>query len=128
VRAFIVRPFGTKEGTDFDRVERELISPALKRLEITGRTTGEIAEQGNIRTDMFQRLATADLVVADISIHNANVFYELGLRHALRERMTFLLRSRVPFPLPSLIPMSSNHTRDFKSCTAGTPIPQYKLP
>jgi hypothetical protein len=103
VRAFIVRPFGTKEGIDFGRVEKELISPALDRLEITGRTTEEIAEQGNIRVDMFQRLATADLVIADISIHNANVFYELGLRHALRERMTFLLRSRgvaeVPFDL-----------------------------
>jgi hypothetical protein len=103
MRAFIVRPFGTKEGIDFERVESELISPALDRLEITGRTTGEIAEQGNIRVDMFQRLATADLVIADISIHNANVFYELGLRHALRERMTFLLRSRgvaeVPFDL-----------------------------
>jgi tetratricopeptide (TPR) repeat protein len=102
VRAFIVRPFGTKEGIDFDRVERELICPALDRLGISGRTSGEITEQGNIRTDMFQRLATADLVVADISIHNANVFYELGLRHALRERMTFLLRSRadeIPFDL-----------------------------
>lgn len=102
MRAFIVRPFGTKGGIDFDRVERELIDPALTRLGVTGRTTGEIAEQGNIRTDMFQRLATADLVVADISIHNANVFYELGLRHALRDRMTFLLRSRadeIPFDL-----------------------------
>ncbi len=103
MRAFIVRPFGTKEGIDFEAVERELIDPALSRLGVSGRTTGEIAEQGNIRTDMFQRLATADLVIADISIHNANVFYELGLRHALRDRMTFLLRSRgvadVPFDL-----------------------------
>ena len=42
---------------------------------------------------MFQRLLTADLVVADLSIHNANVFYELGIRHALRGKRTFLLRS-----------------------------------
>ncbi|HEX2163469.1 MAG TPA: tetratricopeptide repeat-containing protein [Thermoanaerobaculia bacterium] len=102
MRAFVVRPFGTKGGIDFERVERELIDPALARLGITGRTTGEIAAQGNIRSDMFQRLATADLVVADISIHNANVFYELGLRHALRDRATLLLRARadeVPFDL-----------------------------
>ena len=102
MRAFIVRPFGTKSGVDFDRVEAELIAPALERLGVTGRTTGEIAEQGNIRTDMFQRLTTADLVVADLSIHNANVFYELGARHALRDRRTFLIRARVddvPFDL-----------------------------
>lgn len=102
MRAFIVRPFGTKGGVDFERVERELIAPALDHFGITGRTTGELVAQGNIRTDMFQRLATADLVVADLSIHNANVFYELGVRHALRDRKTFLIRARVddvPFDL-----------------------------
>lgn len=101
-QAFIVRPFGTKEGIDFDRVEAELIRPALESLGISGGTTGEIVAQGNIRTDMFQRLLTADLVVADLSIHNANVFYELGIRHALRDRHTVLIRHRhhaVPFDL-----------------------------
>jgi tetratricopeptide (TPR) repeat protein len=51
---------------------------------------------------MFRRLVTADLVVADVSIHNANVFYELGIRHALRDRSTFMLRCRAdafPFDL-----------------------------
>jgi hypothetical protein len=92
-RAFIIRPFGTKQGIDFDQVARTLIDPALTALGLTGRDTIEILEQGNIRIDMFQRLLTADLVVADLSIHNANVFYELGIRHALRGKRTFLLRS-----------------------------------
>jgi tetratricopeptide (TPR) repeat protein len=35
---------------------------------------------------MFQELLLADLVIADLSIDNANVFYELGVRHALRKR------------------------------------------
>lgn len=100
--AFIIRPFGTKQGIDFDRVERELIHPALAELDIAGRTTAEILRQGNIRSDMFERLLTADLVVADMSIHNANVFYELGIRHAFREKRTFLIRCSadvVPFDL-----------------------------
>src|SRR6478672_8111412 len=62
---------------------------------MTGRTTGEIARAGNIRADMFQQLLVADIVVADISIHNANVFYELGIRHALQPMRTFLLRAKV---------------------------------
>src|SRR5215217_1592939 len=94
MRAFIIRPFGTKNGINFDQVEADLIDPALDRLDITGRTTMEIRRQGNIRLDMFQRLLTADLVVADISIHNANVYYELGVRHALRGKRTFLIRGR----------------------------------
>lgn len=96
MRAFIIRPFGKKRGIDFDRVEAELIDPALNALEITGRTTGEILEAGNIRTDMFQQLLVADIVIADISTNNANAFYELGIRQALRARHTFLLRTDLP--------------------------------
>lgn len=99
LRAFIVRPFGTKndkqgQPIDFDRVERELIAPALTALDIEGRTTGEIAAAGNIREDMFRMLIASDVAIADISIHNANVFYELGIRHAVRPWRTFLLRCR----------------------------------
>jgi hypothetical protein len=102
VRAFIVRPFGTQHGIDFDLVERELIVPVLEEQNITGRTTAEITRAGNIRADMFERLALADIVIADISIHNANVYYELGIRQSLRPRTTVLIRSRaseVPFDL-----------------------------
>jgi tetratricopeptide (TPR) repeat protein len=102
MRAFIIRPFGVKNDIDFDAVEKSLIGPALDHLGVTGRTTGEIVDQGNIRTDMFQMLLTADLVVADVSIHNANVFYELGVRHSLRDRHTFMLSckvDRLPFDL-----------------------------
>ena len=101
-RAFIVRPFGTKHGIDFDRVQRELLTPALDSLGIEGDTTAVIARAGNIRTDMFEALVVADLVIADISIHNANVYYELGIRHALRPRTTILIRAAgddVPFDL-----------------------------
>ena len=82
--AFIVRPFGVKQGVDFDKVEAQLIQPALMQIGVEGGTTTEIVEQGNIREDMFRMLVGADLVIADVSIHNANVFYELGIRHALR--------------------------------------------
>ncbi len=103
---FIVRPFGIKSGIDFERVETELIRPAMEQAGLSGGTTGELIQQGNIRADMFEQLLIADLVIADISIHNANVFYELGIRHALRDKRTFLIKSResdakdeVPFDL-----------------------------
>jgi len=102
MHVFIIRPFGTKNGINFDRVEKELIGPALKELGFSGGTTGEFIQQGNIRTDMFEQLLIADLVIADISIHNANAFYELGIRHAFSEKRTFLIRSEgeeVPFDL-----------------------------
>ncbi len=104
MRAFIIRPFGAKGGIDFDRVETLLIGPALDRVGATGRTTQDVIEAGNIREDMFQLLLVADLVIADISIDNPNAYYELGIRHALREKRTFLIRAKgmqndVPFDL-----------------------------
>src|SRR6185436_11481367 len=101
-RAFIIRPFGVKAGVDFDAVDAKLIQPALDELGIAGSTTTEIVEQGNIREDMFRLLVCADLVIADISVHNANVFYELGIRHGMRPYATFLLRANIdeyPFDL-----------------------------
>lgn len=109
MRVFIVRPFGQKEGIDFEEVERALIQRALTRLRdqgmsIAGDTTEAITRAGNIREDMFRLLVISDLVIADVSIHNANAFYELGVRHALRPRATVLIRSetaphKYPFDL-----------------------------
>lgn len=98
MRAFIIRPFGTRQGIDFDEVERDLVGPALEHIRAEGRTTGEILEAGNIRIDMFQQLLVADLVVADITTNNPNAFYELGIRHALQEKRTFLIRAKLPRP------------------------------
>ena len=113
---FIVRPFGNrpvpvkKDGkdvsvdVDFTAIDRDLIREALKRTGLGGQTTEAIAEAGNIRLDMFQMLIAYDLVIADISIDNANVFYELGIRHGLRPNGTILIRldtggRDVPFDL-----------------------------
>lgn len=87
---------------DFEDVHKRLIAPALSALRIDANTTGVILSAGNIREDMFHLLMTADLVVADVTIHNPNVFYELGIRHAFRDKFTFLMRSNVsdyPFDL-----------------------------
>ena len=107
MEVFIVRPFGIKQilkktadvnggpqviNFDFDLVEEQLIMPALKQLNLDGGTTGKIFESGEIREDMFSLLLLADVVIADISIHNANVFYELGIRHALKNKTTVLIK------------------------------------
>ena len=102
MRAFVIRGFGQKAGVDFERVHAELIAPALQEVGIDGGTTGDILQAGNVREDMFRELVLADVVVADVSVHNANVFYELGIRHAVRNRSTVLIRARideVPFDL-----------------------------
>ena len=89
--AFVAMPFGIKknrEGNElnFNRIYEELIKPALEAANLEPFRADEEIRAGNIITDMFQELLVADLVVADITVDNPNVWYELGVRHALRTR------------------------------------------
>lgn len=94
--AFVAMPFGRKPGpegveVDYDRVYRELIAPAIEQAGLSAFRADQELSAGSILTDMFQELLVADLVVADLSIANPNVWYELGVRHALRSRGVVLL-------------------------------------
>src|SRR5687767_11334633 len=96
-RAFVIRPFGKKKDTsgkelDFERVHHELIDPALKATNLSGSTTAKIVEAESIREDMSSFILEADLMICDVTIHNANMFYELGIRHALRKKRTLLIK------------------------------------
>ncbi len=89
--AFVVMPFGRKQGPDgrwidFNSIYNDLIKPALEEAGFEPFRADEESVSGDILTDMFQELLLADLVIADLSIDNANVFYELGVRHAIRKR------------------------------------------
>lgn len=89
--AFVVMPFGKKTGGDgskydFNAIYESLIKPALELAGFEAFRADEATASGDILTDMFQELLLADLVLADLSIDNANAFYELGIRHAFRKR------------------------------------------
>ncbi|MEO8768036.1 MAG: tetratricopeptide repeat-containing protein [Nitrosospira sp.] len=94
--AFVAMPFGSKPGPDsqlidFNRVYVEYIQPALEAAGLEVFRADEEMRAGDIITDMFQELLIADLVVADLTIDNPNVWYELGVRHALRARGIILV-------------------------------------
>lgn len=94
--AFVAMPFGVKKDgqsneIDFNRVYAELIKPALEAAGLEVFRADEEERAGDILPDMFQELLIADLVVADLTIDNPNVWYELGVRHALRARGVVLI-------------------------------------
>jgi len=89
--AFVIMPFGKKKGGDgspydFNAIYMQLIKPTLEGAGFESFRADEEASSGDILTDMFQELLLADLCLVDMSIDNANVFYELGVRHAFRKR------------------------------------------
>ncbi len=95
-------PFGTVDiqlaghpnpmKVDFTRVYRELIEPALQKAGCEPFRADSQISAGDIRTDMFFELVTADLVVADLSIPNPNVYYELGIRDGVCARGVFIIQ------------------------------------
>ncbi|MDZ7751470.1 MAG: TRAFs-binding domain-containing protein [Gammaproteobacteria bacterium] len=98
LHAFIAMPFGMKTNrqgaeVDFNRVYKELIRPALEAAGLEVFRADQEQRAGDIRADMFQELLIADLVVADLSADNPNVWYELGVRHGLRARGVVLISS-----------------------------------
>lgn len=101
LHAFIAMPFGTKPGhdgqpVDFNRVYAELLKPALESAGLEVFRADEEQRAGDIRKDMFQELLIADLVVVDLTLDNPNVWYELGVRHALRARGVILVQGPRP--------------------------------
>ncbi len=110
---FVLMPFGKKEGMDgrsidFDAVYQQLIQPAVKEAGFEPLRADEEINGGLIHKAMFERLIFCDYAVADLTTANANVFYELGVRHAIRPFSTILMHAdgfRLPFdvaPLRSL--------------------------
>lgn len=114
---FVVMPFGVKEvqsvtlaangvpekpaiNISFDEVYDLLIKPALTKAGCMPFRADKEPGAGDIRTDMYFELVTADVILADISILNANVFYELGVRHGVAPRGVLMIHggwTRRPF-------------------------------
>lgn len=97
--AFVLMPF----ATEFDVIYTDLIMPTLIDTGYEVRRADDIFNQRNILRDIVEQIASCDLVVADLTGLNANVFYELGIAHAT-QRPTVLLTqdlSELPFDLRS---------------------------
>jgi hypothetical protein len=75
----------------YDDLIKEAIQQADPNLEVT--RADDVAMPGTITTDIITRIMHSDLVVADVTYPNPNVFYELGLRHACKTG-TIIIRER----------------------------------
>src|SRR3954447_7402908 len=102
---FVLMPFGRKSDPtgvtiDFDAVYQELIAPAVRAAELEPIRADEEVTGGIVHKPMFERLILCEYAVADLTFANANVFYELGVRHAVRPHTTVLVFAagqRMPF-------------------------------
>lgn len=98
---FVISPIGD-EGSETRRKADELlnyiVTPVLDTLGYETVRADKIDESGAITTQIIQKLISADLVVADLSERNPNVFYELSVRHASRKPFVQLITMGEPIP------------------------------
>ncbi len=97
-QCFIVMPFGVKpfpDGSgrsfDFDKVYRVVIQRAVREAGMTPIRADEHVGSALIHSDMFRDLRDRAVVLADLSLDNPNVFYELGIRHVMSSSGTVLM-------------------------------------
>lgn len=111
---FVVTGFGVKtdpatgRALDLDQTFETLVRPACDAAGINAFRAIDANVTGSIDAIMYRWIYAADYVIADLSTLNANVFYELGVRHAQRPNTTIiiaeeLLLSRIPFDLSSFV-------------------------
>jgi hypothetical protein len=104
-----VKTYGPGGSIDFDAVYERLVAPAvsqagLQPLRADQELLGDIEHKA-----MFDGLILSDYAVADLTTADPKVFYELGVRHAVRPRSTVLIAAdlgRRPFDL-ALAPVLS---------------------
>lgn len=103
---FVLMPFRTKPDPtggppiDFNRVYEEGIKPAIVDAGLEPIRADEEKTGGVIHKPMFERLLLCEYAVADLTTANANVFYELGVRHTARPNTTlsiFAQQQPIPF-------------------------------
>jgi tetratricopeptide (TPR) repeat protein len=119
---FVIMPFGEKDVTDdkgntqkvnFDKIYDNVFVPAVSQVKLPPPETGNLEPRrtdkdfftGDISQEMFEYLEYSRFALTDITGLNANVFYELGVRHRARQAGTAIFRqvaAKLPFDIASI--------------------------
>jgi len=94
---FVLMPFDTK----FKLVYNKGIKPAIRKAKLNPKRADKIFDIQPVVQDIWEYINKAKLIVADLTDRNPNVFYEVGLSHAVPKKLIILTQKKedVPFDL-----------------------------
>jgi len=101
-KCFVISPIGD-EGSEIrersDQVLKHIITEPLSHLGFEVIRADKISEPGIITTQIIEYIVESDLVIADLTDKNPNVFYELAVRHAIRKPLVQMIKKGeiIPF-------------------------------
>lgn len=85
---FVASPIGSADSPErkrSDEVLQHVISDVLEPMGYTINRADRLAQSGSITTQILTHLISSDLAIFDLTGNNANVFYELAIRHAVNK-------------------------------------------
>jgi tetratricopeptide (TPR) repeat protein len=98
--------YATGREIDLDKTYEYIIKPVFEELGFLCFRASDIKHSGVIDIPMYENILKADFVLADLSTLNANVLYELGIRHAVRKNTTLIISEdqlKYPFDLSHIV-------------------------
>ena len=99
---FVIAPIGDPESDTrkrSDQILKHVICPALDKCGYKATRADQMSEPGMITSQVIQHIVDDQLVIADLTDRNPNVFYELAIRHAIRKPLVQLIQKgeQIPF-------------------------------
>jgi len=95
---FVMMPFADPHGSYYEKV----FKPAIQKAGLRAvRADAEIFATGKIMDQVWRGISSAKILVSELTTRNPNVFYELGIAHALRKPVVLVSSNEedVPFDL-----------------------------
>ncbi len=101
---FVILPHSDPNSTERNRAQdimEQIIRPSLLNCGYKAVRAEDISKPGIIAAEIIQRIIDAPIVIADLTGMNPNIFYELGIRHAIRKPFVQLVQKgeNLPFDL-----------------------------
>ncbi len=101
MKCFVISPIGepgSETRQSSDKVLKHIIRPVVEKLSYQVTRSDKISQPGIITSQVVDCLVDCDLVIADLTEHNANVFYELAVRHTIRKPVVLLIQQGQAIP------------------------------
>jgi hypothetical protein len=98
---FVIGPIGELRSSirsHADDFIQYIVNPTLADLDFKADRADKMPDPGRITTQIIERLKDADLVIADLTAGNPNVYYELSLRHAVGKPVIHMARDGTAIP------------------------------
>ncbi len=112
--AFVISPIGdpdTAERKRANQILKHILEPAASECGYKTVRSDHISKPGIITSQIIEHLLKDPLVIADLTGHNPNVFYELAIRHAIKKPTIQLIRKgeKIPFDVSTQRTIQVDH-------------------